>query len=102
MLFVFFIFTYFIIRLIYRPLLKLVRSFRRMQQNELEPILIDRRKDEFGYLYQAFNDTVKSLKTLIEENYEQQIRNQRSELKRLQSQINPHFYIIAFRALPLD
>lgn len=97
--FIFLFFTYFIIRLIYRPLLKLVRSFRRMQQNELEPILIDRRKDEFGYLYQAFNDTVKSLKTLIEENYEQQIRNQRSELKRLQSQINPHFLYNCFFVL---
>ncbi|WP_098745363.1 histidine kinase [Paenibacillus sp. EZ-K15] len=97
--FIFLFFTYFIVRLIYRPLLKLVRSFRRMQQNELEPILIDRRKDEFGYLYQAFNDTVKSLKTLIEENYEQQIRNQRSELKRLQSQINPHFLYNCFFVL---
>ncbi|MEC0256842.1 sensor histidine kinase [Paenibacillus lautus] len=96
---IFLFFTYFLIRLIYRPLIKLVRSFRRMQQNELEPILIDRRKDEFGYLYQAFNDTVKSLKTLIEENYEQQIRNQRSELKRLQSQINPHFLYNCFFVL---
>ncbi|SHE11537.1 Inner membrane protein ypdA [Chlamydia abortus] len=92
-------FTYFLIRLIYRPLIKLVRSFRRMQQNELEPIVIDRGKDEFGYLYQAFNDTVKSLKTLIEENYEQQIRTQRSELKRLQSQINPHFLYNCFFVL---
>lgn len=97
--FIFLFFTYFLIRLIYRPLIKLVRSFRRMQQNELEPILIERRKDEFGYLYQAFNDTVKSLKTLIEENYEQQIRNQRSELKRLQSQINPHFLYNCFFVL---
>ncbi|PJN55139.1 hypothetical protein PAEVO_18600 [Paenibacillus sp. GM2FR] len=96
---IFLFFTYFLIRLIYRPLIKLVRSFRRMQQNELEPILIDRRKDEFGYLYQAFNDTVKSLKILIEENYEQQIRNQRSELKRLQSQINPHFLYNCFFVL---
>lgn len=97
--FIFLFFTYFLIRLIYRPLIKLVRSFRRMQQNELEPIMIDRRKDEFGYLYQAYNDTVKSLKTLIEENYEQQIRNQRSELKRLQSQINPHFLYNCFFVL---
>lgn len=97
--FIFLFFTYFLIRLIYRPLIKLVRSFRRMQQNELEPILIDHRKDEFGYLYQAYNDTVKSLKTLIEENYEQQIRNQRSELKRLQSQINPHFLYNCFFVL---
>lgn len=92
-------FTYVLLRFIYRPLMKLVHSFRRVQQNRLEPILIDRGADEFGYLYRAFNDTVRSLKTLIEENYEQQIRNQRSELKRLQSQINPHFLYNCFFVL---
>ena len=94
-----FFFSYFLLRLIYRPLMKLVQSFRRVQQNRLEPIPIDRGQDEFGYLYQAFNDTIQSLKTLIEENYEQQIRNQRSELKRLQSQINPHFLYNCFFVL---
>lgn len=92
-------FTYFLLRFIYRPLMKLVHSFRRVQMNRLEPIVIDRGADEFGYLYQAFNDTIQSLKTLIEENYEQQIRNQRSELKRLQSQINPHFLYNCFFVL---
>ncbi|WP_053375286.1 sensor histidine kinase [Paenibacillus sp. FJAT-27812] len=92
-------FTYFLLRFIYRPLMKLVYSFRRVQQNRLEPIVIDRGADEFGYLYQAFNETVRSLKKLIEENYEQQIRNQRSELKRLQSQINPHFLYNCFFVL---
>lgn len=92
-------FSYFLFLLIYRPLMRLVHSFRRVQQNRLEPISIDRGRDEFGYLYQAFNDTVQSLRTLIEENYEQQIRNQRSELKRLQAQINPHFLYNCFFVL---
>ncbi|MGG1636982.1 histidine kinase [Paenibacillus sp. FSL K6-3182] len=99
-------FTYFLLRFIYRPLMKLVQAFRRVQQNRLEPIVIDRGGDEFGYLYKAFNDTVRSLNTLIKENYEQQIRNQRSELKRLQSQINPHFlyncFFVLCRLIKLD
>ncbi|MGZ9583528.1 sensor histidine kinase [Paenibacillus marinisediminis] len=97
--FIVFFFSYFLLRLIYRPLMQLVHSFRRVQQNKLELIPIDRGHDEFGYLYHAFNNTVRSLKTLIEENYEQQIRNQRSELKRLQSQINPHFLYNCFFVL---
>lgn len=98
-IFVVIFFSYFLFRLIYRPLLKLVSSFRRVQQNRFEPITIDRGQDEFGYLYLAFNNTIRYLKTLIEENYEQQIRNQRSELKRLQSQINPHFLYNCFFVL---
>ncbi|WP_261306337.1 sensor histidine kinase [Paenibacillus andongensis] len=92
-------FSYSLFRLIYKPLMRLVHSFRHVQQNRLMPITIDRGHDEFGYLYQAFNDTIRSLRTLIEENYEQQIRNQRSELKRLQSQINPHFLYNCFFVL---
>ncbi|GGG04746.1 sensor histidine kinase [Paenibacillus aceti] len=92
-------FSYSLRRLIYRPLMRLIHSFRRVQQNKLEFIAIDRGEDEFGYLYHAFNNTVRSLKTLIEENYEQQIRSQRSELKRLQSQINPHFLYNCFFVL---
>lgn len=92
-------FSYSLVKLMYRPLMRLINGFKRVQKLELIPVTIDRRRDEFGYLYQAFNDTVLSLKTLIEQNYEQQIRNQRSELKRLQSQINPHFLYNCFFVL---
>lgn len=92
-------FSYSLFKLIYRPLMRLIHSFKRVQRFNLQPIPIDRGPDEFGYLYQAFNDTIQSLKTLIEQNYEQQIRNQRSELKRLQSQINPHFLYNCFFVL---
>jgi len=93
------IFSFFLFRLIYQPLMKLVYSFRLIRKNRLEPILIDRGRDEFGYLYQAFNETVESLRKLIQDNYEQQIQSQRSELKRLQSQINPHFLYNCFFVL---
>ncbi|GIO33886.1 hypothetical protein J2TS6_50270 [Paenibacillus albilobatus] len=92
-------FSYSLMKLMYRPLMRLIHGFKRVQKLELLPLSIDRRRDEFGYLYQAFNDTVHSLKTLIEQNYEQRIRSQRSELKRLQSQINPHFLYNCFFVL---
>lgn len=50
-----------------------------------------RGKDEFHYLYEHFNHMASQLKKLIQEVYEQTIHSQKSELKQLQSQINPHF-----------
>jgi two-component system sensor histidine kinase YesM len=53
--------------------------------------LENERKDEFGYLTKAFNQMVQNQKDLIENFYEQRLRLTDTELKFLQSQINPHF-----------
>lgn len=94
-----FFFSVSLFKLIHQPLKILVQSFRLMRNNKLLPIPVKQGQDEFAYLYHAFNETVQSLNTLIRENYEQKIRNQRSELKRLQSQINPHFLYNCFFVL---
>ncbi|MFC5404379.1 sensor histidine kinase [Cohnella soli] len=88
-----------IFRMIHRPLKRLIGAFKRMRTGDMMPIVSVPRQDEFGYLYNAYNDTVMHLKTLIQENYEQKIHSQRSELKRLQSQINPHFLYNCFFVL---
>lgn len=54
------------------------------------------KKDEFGYLYTRFNHMLVKLKTLIDQDYKQKMMMQRSELKQLQSQINPHFLYNSF------
>ncbi len=48
-------------------------------------------RDEIGLLGLRFNRMVRQLKYLIENEYQMEIRNRESELKLLQSQINPHF-----------
>ncbi|WP_245947890.1 sensor histidine kinase [Paenibacillus sambharensis] len=78
-------------RMIHRPLARLVRGFRRAEQGDTAVQITDTRKDEFGYLYDRFNEMMKHLHTLIEENYVQRIRTGEAELKHLQSQITPHF-----------
>ncbi|MFC7063365.1 histidine kinase [Halobacillus seohaensis] len=48
-------------------------------------------KDEIGVLGLRFNQMVERLRHLIENEYQMEIQNRESELKLLQSQINPHF-----------
>lgn len=85
------IFSAWIYRLIHRPMSQLVRSLRKVEKGVLEKMPVTRRRDEFSYLYTQFNSMVDQLKVLIHQVYEQRIRSQSSELKQLQSQINPHF-----------
>lgn len=85
------IFSAWIYRLIHRPMSQLVRSLRKVEKGVLEKMPVTRRADEFSYLYTQFNSMVEQLKVLIHQEYEQRIRSQSSELKQLQSQINPHF-----------
>jgi len=98
-IFIVLFFSMSIYRMIHRPLRGLIVAFKRMRIGEIMPLALPPRQDEFGYLYKAYNETAIHLKTLIQENYEQKIHSQRSELKRLQSQINPHFLYNCFFVL---
>jgi hypothetical protein len=51
---------------------------------------------EFSYLFRQFNDMVGEVKVLIHEVYEKNFRLRLSELRQLQSQINPHFLYNSF------
>lgn len=95
--------SYWIHRLIHRPLFTLVQAFRKVEKGDLSLSLHYRKHDEFNYLYGQFNSMINRLGQLIKEVYEQKIRSQQSELKQLQSQINPHFlynsYYVLYRIL---
>lgn len=78
-------------KFIHKPLLRLVKSFRRVEIGDLDQVITHASKDEFGYLYSRFNQMVANLRSLIDQAYRQKLMAQRSELKQLQSQINPHF-----------
>ncbi|MCM3632728.1 sensor histidine kinase [Paenibacillus camelliae] len=88
--------SYFTYRFIHKPLLQFMQSFRRMEEGELDSTIEHDKKDEFGYLYTRFNQMLVKLKTLIDQDYKQKMMMQRSELKQLQSQINPHFLYNSF------
>ncbi|WP_141692492.1 sensor histidine kinase [Paenibacillus pectinilyticus] len=92
-------FSLYVYRIIHRPLSRLVRAFRKVESGDLQVELTYKSSDEFHYLYAQFNNMVANLKKLIFEIYEQKIRTQQSELKQLQSQINPHFLYNSFYLL---
>lgn len=83
-------------KFIHKPMLTLVKSFRRMEQGDLDIHIQHESRDEFRYLYSRFNQMVSNLHSLIDQVYKQKIMAQRAELKQLQSQINPHFLYNSF------
>lgn len=87
------IFTY---RFIHQPLLTLVKSFRKLENGDLNISIAHASHDEFRYIYGRFNQMVVNLRSLIDQAYKQKIMAQRAELKQLQSQINPHFLYNSF------
>ncbi|OUS70595.1 hypothetical protein B1748_28015 [Paenibacillus sp. MY03] len=90
------LFSWILYKLIHKPLITLLRAFRRLREGDLQVRIYRRPKDDFNYLYEHFNDTVQHLHSLIDQVYRQKILVQRAELKQLQAQINPHFLYNSF------
>ncbi len=83
-------------KFMHKPLIELVKSFRKVESGDLQVLITHDSNNEFGYLYKRFNDMVRNLNILINQVYNQKILMQRAELKHLQSQINPHFLYNSF------
>lgn len=90
------VYTVMTYRMVHRPLLQLVKSFRRMEDGSLDIQIEHKHSDEFGYLYQRFNQMIAKLQILIDQDFKQKLMMQKAELKQLQSQINPHFLYNSF------
>lgn len=83
-------------RMISKPVKTLIQSFKRLKSGDFSARVTYEKQDEFQYLYSSYNDMTAHLQELIDQVYEQKILAQRSELKQLQSQINPHFLYNSF------
>ncbi|QHW31900.1 two-component sensor histidine kinase [Paenibacillus rhizovicinus] len=90
------LFSFSVNLMIHKPLKRLIVSFKILEADSLIRSTGIRPNNEFGYLYRNFDQMVQRLKLSIRENYEQKIALQHSELKQLQSQINPHFLYNSF------
>lgn len=89
-------FAFSVNRMIHRPLHKLIRAFNMMEPDHVRVPSRWKEETEFDYLYRGFDNMVARLNGSIRENYEHQLAIQNSELKQLQSQINPHFLYNGF------
>lgn len=78
-------------QLIQQPVHEMLVAFGKLGHGDMEVNLPPQRAREFQQLAVHFNRMKTQLNDLIQKNYEQVIRLQRSEYKQLQSQINPHF-----------
>ncbi|QHT58942.1 two-component sensor histidine kinase [Paenibacillus lycopersici] len=90
------LFSFSVNLMIHKPLKRLIVPFKLLEADSLLLPIDSRPNNEFGYLYRNLDQMVQRLKQSIRENYEQKIALQHSELKQLQSQINPHFLYNSF------
>ena len=70
---------------------EIVETTKKIGQGQFNCILDEASRDELGQIAAAVNQMNKQINTLIQENYERQLRIKSSEMNLLQEQINPHF-----------
>ncbi|MBO9608428.1 MAG: sensor histidine kinase, partial [Paenibacillaceae bacterium] len=76
-----------------KPINRLVRGMRHIQEGIFTARVPETRIGELDYLMQSFNAMATQIQQLKIGIYEEQLRTQQAELKHLQAQINPHFYM---------
>ncbi|NJJ40593.1 histidine kinase [Paenibacillus apii] len=80
-------------RTVIRPILKLLSAIHRIRGGAMETKLPDSKLVEFQSINHAFNSMVEEIQYLKIDVYEERLNAQNAELKHLQSQINPHFFL---------
>lgn len=79
-----------------KPLKKLVGLMNAVEKNNLQVTSNYITDDEFQYIFEGFDNMIASLQGYIDKTYKQEIAINKSELKQLQAQINPHFLYNCF------
>ncbi|WP_310501649.1 sensor histidine kinase [Paenibacillus qinlingensis] len=87
------IYLLYVQRILFKPLMQLIRGMRKIAQGELSTRLHEGSSTEFAFLIATFNNMVDQIENLKISVYEEKIRVQQAEFKHLQVQINPHFYM---------
>lgn len=82
---------FFTSRFFFNPVSQLSRAMKRLEKGDFRVRLPENRRDEFGYIFAQFNETVASIDRLVRENYINEIQKKSATMKFIQTQINRHF-----------
>ncbi|WP_138752857.1 sensor histidine kinase [Paenibacillus sinopodophylli] len=87
------IYLFFMRNMLFKPLHELILGMKKISLGMLDVRLKKNKTLEFEFLGNTFNVMAEQIKTLKIDVYEEQLRVKQGELKQLQAQINPHFYM---------
>ncbi|WP_168735824.1 sensor histidine kinase [Cohnella fermenti] len=80
-------------RIVFRPLQALTSGMRILGKGQLDYRLKEGKSKEFRIITQQFNRMAEQIGALKIDVYEEKMKGQQAELKHLQAQINPHFFM---------
>lgn len=81
------------------PIKVLIANMKRVEKGEFQADFESLGNDEFGMLGRHFKLMVVKINELIEKEYKLEIENKSTQLRVLQSQVNPHFLYNAFQSI---
>ena len=88
------IFVYYLFRVIINPLRSLIGATKEIEKGNLDYQLpLKCRSTEFFQVFSSFNSMILQIKNLKISSYEEKIEQQKNELRFLQTQIKPHFFL---------
>ncbi|UJF34962.1 cache domain-containing sensor histidine kinase [Paenibacillus hexagrammi] len=83
----------FLQRFLLKPIGQLIKGMRRIYSGDLSARLNDHKLVEFMIIAETFNNMASQIEVLKIDIYEEQLRTKKAELKHLQAQIHPHFFM---------
>ncbi|MGU3470040.1 sensor histidine kinase [Paenibacillus sp. D51F] len=87
------LYLYYLQRAVVVPMHRLIKGMRKIRSGDLSARLPDSRLPEFVTINETFNGMASQIEHLKIDIYEEHIRTQKAELKHLQAQIQPHFFM---------
>lgn len=84
---------FFLRQVLFKPMNTLITGMRKVSRGDLSVKLRPSSSPEFTFVTDTFNQMTEEVQQLKISMYEEQLRVQEAELKQLQMQINPHFYL---------